>query len=229
MKKHFPNFITCLNLICGCFAVFFSFKAIMFGDFSIPLYFILAAALFDFLDGLVARLLKAYSDMGKQLDSLADMISFGLAPGALIVAMIGRTAVEVPDWLPFAGFIIPVFSAWRLAKFNIDERQATGFLGLPTPANALFFGGLAYSYSAFFIEQPYLLIGIAVIFSVLLVSNISMFSLKFKNLKLKGNEIRYIFLFCALLLIIILKQDALPAIILLYILLSVISAILCRK
>jgi len=229
MKKHFPNFITCFNLICGCFAVFFSFKAIMFGDFSIPLYFILAAALFDFLDGLAARLLKAYSDMGKQLDSLADMISFGLAPGALIVAMIGRTAVEVPDWLPFVGFIIPVFSAWRLAKFNIDERQATGFLGLPTPANALFFGGLAYSYSVFFIEQPYWLIGIAVFFSILLVSNVPMFSLKFKNLKLKGNEIRYTFLLCALLLIIILKQDALPAIILLYILLSVISAILCRK
>jgi CDP-diacylglycerol--serine O-phosphatidyltransferase len=201
----------------------------MTGEFYLPLYFILAAALFDFLDGLTARLLNAYSEMGKQLDSLADMISFGLSPGALIVALIGRTAVDVPDWLPFAGFIIPVFSAWRLAKFNIDERQATGFLGLPTPANALFFGGLAYSYSDFFIEQPYLLIGVTVVFSVLLVSNIPMFSLKFKNLKFKKNEIRFICLLCALLLIIFLMNNALPAIILLYILVSVFSSVFIQE
>jgi len=223
ITSHIPNLITALNVVCGCFSVFFSFKAIMTGDFTLPLYFMAAAAVFDFLDGMAARLLNAYSAMGKQLDSLADMISFGLAPGAIVVALIGLTAVDVPDWLPFVGFVIPVFSAFRLAKFNIDERQTTGFLGLPTPANALFFGGLAYSYSEFFIGQPYYLIAITLIFSILLITNIPMFSLKFKNLKLKGNEIRYIFLLCAILLIIFLTTNALPAIILTYILISVLS------
>jgi CDP-diacylglycerol--serine O-phosphatidyltransferase len=134
--------------------------------------------------------------------------------------------VDVPDWLPFVGFVIPVFSALRLAKFNIDERQTSSFLGLPTPANALFFGGLGYSYSEFFTNQPYWLIAVAVIFSVLLVTEIPMFSLKFKNLKLKGNEIRYIFLLCAIFIVIFLKYNALPFLILLYI---IISVILCRK
>jgi len=223
IKTHIPNLITALNIVCGCFAVFFGFKAIISGDFALPFYFIIVAAVFDFLDGMAARLLNAYSEMGKQLDSLADMISFGLAPGAVVVALIGCTEVNVPDWLPFIGFIIPVFSALRLAKFNIDERQTTSFLGLPTPANALFLGGLAYSYSVFFIEHPYWLISIALIFSVLLISNIPMFSLKFKNLKFKGNEIRYLFLLCTVLLAIFLMNNALPAIILAYILISVVS------
>ena len=228
IKKHIPNFITTLNIVSGCLAVFFGFKAIMTGDFHLPLYFILAAALFDFLDGMTARLLHAYSDVGKQLDSLADMLSFGLAPGALVVAIIGRTAMDVPDWLPFTGFIIPVFSALRLAKFNVDERQTTGFLGLPTPANALFFAGLAYSYSDFFAGQPYWLIAIAALFSALLVIEIPMFSLKFKNLKFKGNEIRYIFLLSALLLVILLTYNALPYIILLYIVISVLTYIIIK-
>jgi CDP-diacylglycerol--serine O-phosphatidyltransferase len=226
MKKHIPNFITCLNLICGCFAVFFGFKAIMDGNFSLPFYFILAAAVFDFLDGMMARLLNAYSETGKQLDSLADMVSFGLAPGAVVVALIGSTTVEVHNLLPFSGFIIPVFSALRLAKFNIVERQTSSFLGLPTPANALFFAGLAYSYSQFFIENPYWLIAITVIFCVLLVCNIPMFSLKFKNLKLKGNEIRYIFLLCAIFIVIFLMNNALLWVILGYIFISI---ILCRR
>jgi CDP-diacylglycerol--serine O-phosphatidyltransferase len=228
MKKHIPNFITCLNLVCGCLAVFFGFKAIMSGNFSLPLYFILAAAVFDFLDGMAARVLNARSEMGKQLDSLADMISFGLAPGALVVAIIGH-ATNVPDWLPFVGFVIPVFSALRLAKFNIDERQTSSFLGLAVPANALFFGGLAYSYSDFFSQQPYLLIAIAIVFCVLLVSEIPMFSLKFKNLKLKDNCTQFIFIVGCVLLVIFLKFNAFASIIVWYILLSIINTIIKRK
>jgi len=138
------------------------------------------------------------------------------------VAIIGRTVIDVPDWLPFAGFVIPVFSALRLAKFNIDKRQTSSFLGLAVPANALFFGGLAYSYSDFFSKQPYLLIAITVIFSVLLISEIPMFSLKFKNLKWKDNSAQFIFLGGCVLLIIFLKFNAFAPIIVWYIVLAII-------
>ena len=139
--SHIPNFITSLNLFSGAMAVYFAFQA----NYELVLILVLLAAVFDFLDGFAARLLKAYSPMGKELDSLADVISFGMAPGAVAFSLL--RASELPEWAAFAGFIIPVFSALRLAKFNIDERQTTSFIGMPTPANAIFWIGLGYSYN----------------------------------------------------------------------------------
>ena len=177
IKKHVPNFITCLNLFSGALAVYFAFQA----NYELVLILVLLAAVFDFLDGFAARLLKAYSPMGKELDSLADVISFGLAPGAVAFSML--QASELPQWLAFAGFIIPVFSALRLAKFNIDERQSSSFIGMPTPANAIFWIGLGYSYHENLAQQPYFVLGFIALMSLLLVSELPMFSLKFKNLK----------------------------------------------
>jgi CDP-diacylglycerol--serine O-phosphatidyltransferase len=223
IKKHIPNFITTLNLFAGCMAVYFAFL----GNYDLVAGFILLAAVFDFADGLAARVLKAYSPMGKELDSLADVVSFGVAPGVLAMTLLGESAL--PHWVSFAGFIIPVFSALRLAKFNIDERQTSSFLGLPTPANALFWVGLGYSFPDFLINNPYLLLGLIAVFSGLLVSEVSMFSLKFKNLKIKDNSIQFLFLFVCLALIIIFKAKALAMFIAAYILLSVIAALFRKK
>jgi len=137
MKKHIPNFLTCLNLFSGCIGVYYAFQ----GNYFAVLVFILIAAFFDFIDGLAARLLQAYSPMGKELDSLADVVSFGLAPGAVCFSLLSQSSL--PFWVAFAGFVITLFSALRLAKFNIDERQGSSFLGLATPANAIFWVGLA--------------------------------------------------------------------------------------
>jgi len=161
MKKHIPNFITCLNLFSGCVASYLAFK----GNYQGAFVAILFAAVFDFLDGFAARLLKAYSPMGKELDSLADMISFGLAPGAIVFSLLTDTGIN--EWLPFAGFLIPVFSGLRLAKFNIDDRQTSSFLGLPVPANAIFWAGIVYSFSPFLTNNLWfflLLIGYSVSF-----------------------------------------------------------------
>lgn len=223
IKKHIPNFITMLNLFAGCMAVYFAFL----GNYDLVAGFILLAAVFDFADGLAARILKAYSPMGKELDSLADVVSFGVAPGVLAMTLLGESAL--PHWVSFAGFIIPVFSALRLAKFNIDERQTSSFLGLPTPANALFWVGLGYSFPDFLINNPYLLLGLIAVFSGLLVSEVSMFSLKFKNLKIKDNSIQFLFLLVCLALIIIFKAKALAMFIAAYILLSVIAALFRKK
>lgn len=210
-----PNTITCLNVVCGCMAVLFAFSGFLVGSFMM----ILLAAVFDFFDGFAARLLKAYSPLGKELDSLADMVSFGLAPAAIAYTMGAE----------YVAFIIAVFSALRLAKFNIDERQTSEFIGLPTPANALFFGALGYIYfnrSPWFIyeiiENKYILIGLVVVFSLLLVSEIRMFSLKFKSFKFKDNILKFSFLAVSLGLIIAFKVASFPMIILLYILVSVV-------
>jgi len=216
IKKHIPNFITCLNLFSGCLAIYYGFR----GNYELVLLFVLLAAVFDFADGLAARLLHAYSPMGKELDSLADVVSFGIAPGILVLSML--TASELPYWVAFSGFIIPVFSALRLAKFNIDERQTSSFIGLPTPANALFWVGLGYSFSEVLIANPWYVLTFTVIFSGLLVSELPMFSLKFKNLKWKDNQVQFIFLIVSVLLIFAFQVKALALIIGWYILFSVI-------
>lgn len=213
--KMIPNTITCMNVVCGCMAVMFAFSGFLVGSFMM----ILLAAVFDFFDGFAARLLKAYSPMGKELDSLADMISFGLAPAAIAYSMGAE----------YMAFMIAVFSALRLAKFNIDERQTSEFIGLPTPANAIFFGALGYIY---FNRDPYfiyeiieitpVLIGLVIVFSLLLVSEIRMFSLKFKSFKLKDNILKFSFLAISLGLIIFFKMASFPSIILLYIIISLI-------
>lgn len=233
--RHIPNSITSLNLLSGCFAVIFAFA----GNFKAALFMIIASAVFDFCDGFAARLLKAYSPMGKELDSLADMVSFGLAPAVIMFnkmleyfgadfqeganKLAGLFNLEVTGSsdifskilsLPLmeaAGYMIPlmcalliaVFSGLRLAKFNIDTRQTENFIGLATPSCALIVGSLIYaceSYpavDAFFADKVYLLAIISFALALLLVSEIPMFSFKFKSLRWSDNKIKFSFLICA--------------------------------
>jgi CDP-diacylglycerol--serine O-phosphatidyltransferase len=222
VRKHIPNFITMLNLFTGSVAVYYAFN----GNFTVSFFAILIAGLFDFLDGLAARALKAYSPMGKELDSLADVISFGLAPGVIVFSLVEQS--QLPEWLKFAGFIIPVFSALRLAKFNIDENQTTSFIGLPTPANAICWAGMGYSFSAWLIVNPLLTIALTIVLSGLLVSKLPMFSLKFKSLKWNQNRMQYIFLAGCVLLLIVFGWDAFALIIGWYILGSAILSPLMK-
>jgi len=215
LTKHIPNFITTLNLFSGSVAVYYAFN----GDFHIAFYAILLAAFFDFLDGFAARLLSAYSPMGKELDSLADVISFGLAPGAIAFSLLEQS--NLPSWLRFAGFIIPVFSALRLAKFNIDERQSDSFIGMPTPANAIFWIGISFSFSEVLIANPWLTLGAILILSLLLVSEIPMLALKFKGAGWQKNSSQYLFLAGCLLLLVFFQLNAFWLIILWYVLSSV--------
>jgi CDP-diacylglycerol--serine O-phosphatidyltransferase len=237
IRKNIPNFITCLNVISGSLAVLFAIK----GELTISVALIIAATIFDFFDGMTARLLKAYSPMGKELDSLADMISFGLAPGALMMVMMeyalfginvrAEGLADLSIWeltCISSALLIPVFSALRLAKFNIDTRQTNSFIGLPTPANALFIAPLAlitehgkYAFLDAFILQPVVLLAITISMSLLLVSELPMFSLKFKNLSWKDNKVQFIFLTISLALIIAFNIYGIAAAIVSFILISV--------
>lgn len=241
MSRYFfwvPNTITALNLVCGSLAVFFAVD----GQLGWAAVFILIAALFDFLDGLSARLLNAYTVIGKELDSLADMVSFGLAPAAIIFTMlelslfgqnfpIQEIEASWSIWLVlFTSLLIPVAGAFRLAKFNTDDRQSDKFLGMPIPANAFFFASLALIIElennpliTDLILNKYTLLASVFVISFLMVSELPMFSLKFKNLKFKENAIRYLFVGVILIMIVILKVYALPLIIIWYVLLSIIS------
>lgn len=218
IKKHIPNFITCLNLFSGCVAVLLAFK----GNYEGAFIAILASAVFDFFDGFAARLLKAYSPMGKELDSLADAISFGMAPGAIVFSLLSQTMIC--EWLPYIGFLIPVFSGLRLAKFNIDDRQTSSFIGLPVPANAIFWAGLVFSFAPFLLNNVWLLSILIGLFCYFLVSEIPMFSLKFKNLAWKENQLQYIFLIVCIAFLIFLQLNAFAPIIAWYILLSILNA-----
>ena len=226
MKKHIPNMITCLNLISGCIATYFAFQS----DYSMALLFIVIGAVFDFFDGMVARLLHVSSPIGKELDSLADDITFGFAPSAIVFSFLCSFHIHLP-FIPFLAFIMAAFSALRLAKFNLDERQALGFIGLPTPANALFWGSLIWSLDWQRWFEPYLLpafwlyvvLVLIPISSYLLVSEIPMFALKFKTWGWKGNEIKYIFLLTCIPLLLLLGVSGLAAIIAWYVILSVIN------
>lgn len=198
MKKHIPNTITCCNLVCGCIATYFA----LWGFPEMSLLFIILGAVFDFFDGMSARLLGVSSPIGKELDSLADDVTFGVAPASMVYWLL--EVIDYPVWLeslrifiPFLAFIIAAFSALRLAKFNLDTRQTTSFIGLPTPANALFWGSLIVGFQETLKYNdwtlPCVLIGIC-ISSWLLVAEIPMFALKFKQWGFKGNEIKYGFI-----------------------------------
>ena len=191
MKKHIPNMITCLNLISGCIATYFAFQS----DYSMALLFIVIGAVFDFFDGMTARLLHVSSPIGKELDSLADDITFGFAPSAIVFSFLCSFHIHLP-FIPFLAFIMAAFSALRLAKFNLDERQALGFIGLPTPANALFWGSLIVGLESYpyFEGMEWIILVSTFISCWLLVAEIPMFALKFKTWGWKGNEIKYIFL-----------------------------------
>jgi len=233
-----PNTITSLNLVSGCLAVFFAVD----NQLGLAAVFIFAAAIFDFLDGFSARLLKAYSSIGKELDSLADTVSFGLAPAAIIFTMIELTLfgknqhiqdieANLSQWiLLVSSLVVPIAGAFRLAKFNTDDRQTDQFLGMPIPANAIFFASLALilvlgdrSIIEPIILNKYTLLISIFSCSFLMVSELPMFNLKFKNLKIKENGLRYLFIGVTVLLLIFLKVYALPLIIIWYVLLSVIS------
>lgn len=220
MKKHIPNTITCCNLISGCIATWFAFQ----GDFNMALLMIIVGAVFDFFDGMVARLLGVSSPIGKELDSLADDITFGFAPSAIVFEYL-RPESEL---LPFIVFVMAAFSALRLAKFNLDERQALGFIGLPTPANALFWGSLIagageWMKSAPFISSNLSLVILAGVFisCYLLIAEIPMFALKFKHWGWKGNEIKYIFILSCVPILLLLGITGFAVIIAWYVILSV--------
>jgi len=224
--KHIPNAITSLNLASGCIAIVFAFQ----GAYMTAACFIALAAIFDFFDGFAARLLKAYSPMGKELDSLADVVSFGVAPGIMVYSYISDLSVATNSsaYLAYIAFLIPVFSALRLAKFNIDERQTSSFIGLPTPANAIFWAFSITSSFSYVLEttiDPLIIVALTIFFSWLLVSNFPMFSLKFKHYKWRGNRLRYYLLAGSILLIILLGINGLAASILWYIILAFLSLI----
>ncbi len=193
--KQIPNSITCLNLISGVIAIIFSFNE----QFDYAVLAIIVAALFDFLDGLAARMFKAYSDMGKELDSLADTVSFGVAP-SLIGFNYLNGFPDIPTYSSYIILVMAALSAVRLAKFNLDTRQSENFLGLPVPANGLFFSSLitlAYHYPQVansIVDSGYLIPLLAIFLGLLLVSEIPMFSMKLKSLKWRENRIRYTFL-----------------------------------
>lgn len=231
MKKHIPNTLTLCNLICGCIASYMALQPEP--QYATAFYFIIGGAVFDFFDGFAARLLHVSSPLGKELDSLADDITFGMAPAAIVFAMLRQTVPAiVPEghWaataLPFAAFLIAAFSALRLAKFNLDERQATSFIGLPTPANALFWGALATAAHTHIAATPWaawaLLAGV-VASSLILVAEVPMFALKFKHFGWKGNALRYTFLIVSAALIISFGLVAVALAVVLYVLLSLLT------
>lgn len=228
--RHIPNALTCLNLFSGCVASVMAFEA----RYDMALLFIAISALFDFLDGLAARVLHAYSDIGKDLDSLSDDVSFGVAPSLIVFSLFKEMhypayMASVVAWLPYLAFLIAVFSALRLAKFNNDTRQTSSFIGLPVPANALFWGSLVAGFHPFLINamfHPLYLLILVCLFSWLLVSEIPMFSLKFKNLSWKDNKVSFCFLILSACLLVLLQVRGFAASIICYILISLGT---CRK
>ncbi|MGL4292239.1 MAG: CDP-diacylglycerol--serine O-phosphatidyltransferase [Bacteroidales bacterium] len=225
ITKHIPNTLTSLNLFSGCLAIIAAYES----NFEIAALFIVIGAVFDFFDGMSARLLKAYSPLGKELDSLADMVTFGVAPAMMVFSTLKTlTCTSLPEYLifalPYAAFLLAIFSALRLAKFNIDERQTSSFVGLNTPANALFWIGIClgiHSNAIGIIANAWVLIALVIIFSYLLIAEIPMFSFKFKDISWKNNSLRYIFLILAASIMILLGIPGISAVIGLYILLSV--------
>jgi len=221
IKKHIPNTITCCNLISGCIATYWAFC----GNYEMALLFIIIGAVFDFFDGMSARLLGVSSPIGKELDSLADDITFGFAPSAIIFSYLCTFHIHLL-FVPFLAFVMAAFSALRLAKFNLDERQALGFIGLPTPANALFWGALivgAGDWISTLPYAPYLILLGTFISCYLLIAEIPMFALKFKHWGWKGNEIKYIFILSCIPLLLLLRVSGIAIIIAWYILLSIIT------
>lgn len=225
--RNIPNTITSCNLACGCIASYMAFDS----RYETALFFIVLGAVFDFFDGMTARLLHVSSPIGKELDSLADDITFGLAPAAIAFSLFKE--VRYPDFLssfsgvmPYTAFLIAVFSALRLAKFNLDVRQTSSFIGMPTPANALFWGSLTVGAHDFLVSDNfnalYLLI-LVVIMSLLLIAEIPMFSLKFKDLSWKHNQTSYIFLIISIPLLLIFRLSGFAAVIVWYTVLSLLT------
>ncbi|MFT4833850.1 MAG: CDP-diacylglycerol--serine O-phosphatidyltransferase [Marinoscillum sp.] len=217
MKRHIPNVITSLNLIAGSVGCFIVIR----GDYKHAIYFVLLAAFFDFFDGLAARGLKVQSPVGKELDSLADLVSFGVLPAFYLVMAMDST-YPPSYFLKFFSLIVVVFSAIRLAKFNVDTRQSEQFIGLPTPANAIFITSLVLLPSNIFLDYWVLMI-IALSTSLLLVSELPLIALKFKTYRWKSNELRFTLIITSIVLLGFLRLSAIPFIIPCYIILSIVG------
>ena len=240
MIKQIPNIITSLNLLCGCVAIMFAVS----GDLVSASFFAFAGIFLDFFDGLAARVLNAQSQVGLQLDSLADVVTSGVLPGIVMVQLLSEALTgtsldisaifsstsnntSIESYLPFIGLLIAVASGYRLAKFNVDTRQTTSFIGLPVPANTLLILSLPLIISFQAGQQiteviltPWFLIIITLVSCVLLNAEIPLFGLKFKTWNFKDNAVRYLFLISSILLLVVLKFIAIPIIIFLYILVS---------
>ena len=240
MIKQVPNLITSLNLLCGCVAVFFAVS----GDLVTAAIFVCFGIFFDFFDGLTARLLHAQSEVGLQLDSLADAVTSGVVPGIVMVQLLSEALLGGPmviadtfgndtwnegmiRYVPFVGLLITVASVYRLAKFNVDTRQTSSFIGLPTPANTLLVLSLKliiqFQYSemlASIIYNQWFLFGFTILSCILLNAELPLFALKFKHWGFKGNAVRYIFLVLCVVLLVLFQFLAIPMVIVLYVLLS---------
>ncbi len=230
IKKHIPNAITCLNLLSGCVSILFTcYDHLLWASAMI-----FVAAVFDFFDGFAARLLNAKSPIGAELDSLSDVVSFGVAPSFIVAWLLSK--MHIGWWVfdvnafPMLAFFIAMFAAVRLAKFNIDPRQSESFIGLPVPAVGLFIASLPFLLFGIgsdtlvyrIVMNPYFMLAMVAIFSWLMVSEVPFFSFKIKNLRFKDNVLRYFVVIFAIIAVIILKLAALPFVFLFYILLSVI-------
>lgn len=248
MQKHIPNFITLLNVFCGCVATVFA----VLNKLEMAALFVALGIFFDFFDGLAARILNVKSELGLQLDSLADVITSGLVPGVVMFQLLAMSKsggwnvngtsfledarVDWASFLPFFGFLITMASAYRLAKFNLDENQVSSFIGLPTPANALFIISLPlilfYNGSDSvnnIILNPWFLVLITILSAYLLNCNLTLFALKFKNWSFKDNALRYIFLALSVVMIITMQFLAIPLIIVFYILSSLLQEKFSRQ
>lgn len=231
--RNIPNSITCCNLISGCTATYFAFL----GNIHMALLWIIIGAVFDFFDGMSARLLKVSSPIGKELDSLADDITFGFAPSAIIYYELSimdchSALLPIKDYIPFFAFVMAAYSALRLAKFNLDERQSLGFIGLPTPANALFWGALFVGAQSFMESTSWMMPVVLLMVCLscwLLIAEIPMFALKFKQWGWKGNEVKYIFILSCIPLLVFFGITAFSVIIAWYVVLSVCVNISSKK
>ena len=243
MKKHIPNLITLLNLLSGTIAVILAVE----GKLVLAGAFVMLGILFDFFDGFFARILKVQGELGKQLDSLADMVTSGVVPGIVMYQLLKDSAgiwneegtllsslfLEGVSFVPMIGLLLTLAAAYRLANFNIDERQTSSFIGVPTPANAIFILSLPlileYSDVEFakdLIQNQWFLIAITLLGSYMMNANIPLFSLKFKDYSLKNNVIKYVFLITTIILLVLLKFIAIPLVIFMYVLLSVVENVM---
>lgn len=263
-----PNLFTMANMLCGIFSILLS----LHGRIDLAPYPIFLGLLFDFFDGFIARLLKIQGELGKQLDSLADLITFGLAPGMMMLVLLcyGVAYFENPSmwsivpqnyqlkmmwfawfedlihfknvsYIPLVALYVPLMSMLRLAKFNIDQRQSDRFIGLPTPANTLFFSAIPllffsefdpYSFQRLLIEgivHPYFLLTLILLMSTLLISEIPLFALKFKHFKWKENEVRWTFLITCLIICLLLRFWSIPIVVILYFILSIVDNLLNKQ
>ncbi len=240
LKSQIPNIITLSNLISGTLAIYATFQ----GAVALAAYLILIAAVFDFFDGLAARALKVSGELGKQLDSLADLVSFGVAPAFIALSLMGSLNRTLDFSLVTVFALIPLimvaFSAYRLAKFNIDTRQSEQFIGMPTPANALFWLSLpliAQNLGSDWLDQLYIsflesniaIVVTALVLSVLLISELPLLSLKFKNVGIKENLYRYLLIVFSIILLVVFWVKAIPIILILYLVLSIIQLLIKRN